>query len=307
MMWHNVTTVRDALTVANTILQSTSPTARLDADLLLSHVCACRREYLVAAHHQCITPEQVTQFSELVTQRARRVPVAYLLGQREFFGLPLLVDWRVLVPRPETEQVVEQALVMVDRLWQHVPDGGFRIADIGTGSGAIAIALAVALRNKVITQAPTRGNGALHLYATDISLDALEVAAENIAHHHVQDIVTLLHGDLFSVLPERVNMVVSNPPYTILHNIDEGVYQHEPHLALDGGVDGLALYRRMLQQAPQWLTSPGGIVLEIDDGQAQAISAMVRDAFADAEITVLHDLAGFERVVIASISSHTIC
>jgi release factor glutamine methyltransferase len=162
------------------------------------------------------------------------------------------------------------------------------MVDVGTGSGAIVLALAAHLPLATI-------------YATDISSTALKIAAANCQRHNLQDRVRLLQGDLLTPLPEPVDLIISNPPYTILSEIDASVYQHEPHLALDGGPDGLALYRQLLAQAPCWLRPGGTLLLEIGATQAIAVTDLVRAAFPTTRITVHPDLAGHTRVLIADI------
>jgi release factor glutamine methyltransferase len=219
--------------------------------------------------------------------------VAYIVGRREFFGLDFVVDQRVLVPRPETELLVELALAGAENQEPRtenpvsqfsVLDSWFSIADIGTGSGCIAVALAVHLPRA-------------RVYAVDIAPDTLDVARVNVMRHGVGERVTLLEGDLFAPLPEPVEMIVSNPPYTVLGEIDEGVRRHEPRRALDGGDDGLAVYRRLLAQSPGYLRPGGALLLEIGATQGEAVTALARSAFRSADVTVHKDLAGHDRVV----------
>jgi release factor glutamine methyltransferase len=261
-----------------------SPTARLDAELLLAQVLGWSRARLLAERQAEISCEQASDFAALLERRAAGEPVAYLIGRREFFGLELRVDQRVLVPRPETELLVEQAL-RIAAAWP--PD--CRIADIGTGSGAIAIALA-----RHLPQA--------RIYATDLSAEALDLARQNLALHSVQERVQLLQGDLTTPLPADVDIIVSNPPYTILSEIDENVRHYEPRLALDGGSDGLMVYRRLAAAAARRLRSGGALLLEIGSGQGAAVTALLRQALPAAAFSLLHDLAGHERVVIGRLT-----
>ncbi|PMP87553.1 MAG: protein-(glutamine-N5) methyltransferase, release factor-specific, partial [Roseiflexus castenholzii] len=168
------------------------------------------------------------------------------------------------------------------------PHDTLLIADIGTGSGCIAIVLARHLPNAVV-------------YATDLSPDALAVARQNAELHGVAERITLLYGDLLAPLPQPVDLVVSNPPYTILNEIDAGVRLHEPHLALDGGSDGLAIYRRLLATAPQALRPGGALMLEIGATQAETVTTLARQAFPAAAVHVLRDLAGWDRVVVVNV------
>ncbi len=274
-------TIGRLLADATRLLHATSPTPRLDADILLAHVLGWSRARLLAERDSYPAPDQETVFWQLVQRRARLEPVAYLVGHREFYGFDLQVDRRVLVPRPETELLVELALDQAQTA------SAMRVVDVGTGSGAVAVALAAYLPQAQI-------------YATDLSRDALEVAAANLARHGLAQRVVLLQGDLLEPLPGPVDMIVSNPPYTVLGDIDAGVRQHEPHLALDGGPDGLAIYRRLLAQAPRWLRAGSGAALlcEIDAPRAAAARALAQAAFPAAEVRIQRDLAGHERVVV---------
>ncbi len=279
------TTIQQLLDDATRRLRTISSTPRLDAELLLAHTLGCSRARLLAILHTYPDPAHISAFLHTVERRNTHEPVAYILGQRAFYGLDLLVDKRVLVPRPETEILVEAALAAAGA-WSSAPSDTFSIVDVGTGSGAIAIALALHLPQASIL-------------ATDISLEALAVARQNIQQHGVEKQITLLAGDLLTPLPHPVDLIVSNPPYTILSEIEQGVYQHEPHLALDGGIDGLDIYRRLLEQAPRWLKQNGEILLEIGATQATAVSALFRTLFPNAQINILRDLAGHNRVVAA--------
>ncbi len=264
-------------------------TPLLDAELLLAHCLHTTRAHLLAHPEYHPSSAQVACFAALMVRRLRGEPLAYLVGQREFYGFGLLVDARVLVPRPETEHLVEQALAAAARC--SPPHGApLTLVDVGTGSGAIAIALAHHLP-------------AARLLATDLSAEALEVAAANLARHSLHQRVTLLHGDLLEPLrgaglaAGQIDLLVSNPPYTVLADIDAGVRAHEPRLALDGGADGLDCYRRLLPEAAAWLRRGGSLLLEIGAAQHTAVAALARAAFPAAQITIARDLAGWPRVV----------
>jgi release factor glutamine methyltransferase len=263
------------------ILAPYSPTPRLDAEVLLAHIRGCSRAELAAQGAELLTDTQFVDFCNLVARRTNLEPVAYLVGHREFYGLDLLVDARVLAPRPETELLVERTL---EQVYAGKVSAPCTIVDVGTGSGAIAIALAHQLPSCTV-------------YATDISPAALAVAKSNVALHGLTSRIVLLHGDLFAPLPNPVDIIVSNPPYTRLEEIDEGVRRHEPNIALDGGADGIHVYRRLLADAPQWLLPGGVLLLEIGATQSAAVSALIQATFPTAQITVYQDLAGLDRVV----------
>lgn len=287
-------TIAAALVWAADQLRATSATPRLDAELLLAHSLGWPRARLLAEGRQPIDGDRLPHFDRLIERRMALEPVAYLIGHKQFFGLDFVVDRRVLVPRPETELLVELALQIArtkhmepstDQANQ--PGSRVLIADIGTGSGCIAVALAVYLPSAQIC-------------AVDISPDALALARLNAERHGVGTRIRLLQGDLLAPLEAPADMIVSNPPYTVLSAIDEGVRRHEPHCALDGGPDGLALYRRLLHAAPARLRPGGAVLLEIGATQAAAVARLAREAFPAAQIDVHSDLAGLDRVVAIS-------
>jgi len=275
------------LSNATAALAATSPTPRLDAELLLAHALGWPRARLLAERDHTPTPAQAAAFTAMIVRRAVLEPVAYLVGQKEFYGLDFYVDRRVLIPRPETELLVELTLTEAARRPPSTVHRPLLIADIGTGSGAIAVALAVQLP-------------AATLYATDLSAEALAVAARNIERHSLGGRVRLLHGDLLAPLPEPADIIVSNPPYTVLAEVEANVRAHEPWLALEGGPDGAAIYRRLLAMLPAYLRPGGAVLLEIGAWQGELVAGLLRAALPDAEVRVRQDLAGHDRVVVAS-------
>jgi release factor glutamine methyltransferase len=295
-------TIAEALGGAAYDLRAASETPRLDAELLLAHVLGWGRAHVLAEARFALSEAQIAAFRELVARRAALEPVAYLIGRKEFFGIDLVVDRRALMPRPETELLVELALGFARRRTtddrRRTTDDGrlmrsqptivhrlLSIVDVGTGTGAIAIALALHLPQARIA-------------AIDISPDALALARQNVERYSLNERVRLMEGDLLEPLDEPADLIVSNPPYTILAEIDEGVRRHEPHLALDGGADGLDAYRRLLGQAPAKLRPGGAVLLEIGATQAAAVTELGRRAFPDAAVSVHRDLAGRDRVVV---------
>jgi release factor glutamine methyltransferase len=293
------TTITENLAWAANQLGATSETPRLDAELLLAHILRRDRAWLLAEGQQSLTADQAAAFRALIARRAALEPVAYIVGHKEFYGLDFLVDRRVLVPRPETELLVDLALDIGRRKTKDerrkresdtLRPSSFvlrplSIADIGTGSGCIAIALAIHLPGALVT-------------AVDISPGALEVARLNAERHGVAERVRVVQGDLLAPLDQPVDLVVSNPPYTILSAIDEGVRRHEPRAALDGGPDGYDLYRRLLQQLPAKLRPGGTALLEIGATQGAKVTDLARRSFPSARISIHHDLAGLDRVVV---------
>jgi release factor glutamine methyltransferase len=263
-------------------------TARLDAQVLLAHVLDVDRSALYAHPERVLSPEQERRYRDLLARRVQGEPVAYLTGHKEFFGLDFLVDRRVLIPRPETELLVEVALRAIRKRL----DGGRIpiVADIGTGSGAIPIAIAF---NE--PRLP-------YLYASDISEDALTVAALNSQRHHVEDRVRLLHGDLAAPLPEPVDILTANLPYVGLEEealLDEEVLRYEPRLALFSGQHGLAHIERLFTNLAFSSTLlPGAtLLLEIGYAQREALERLLARLWPSAHVTFLQDYAGWDRVV----------
>ncbi|UCH33985.1 MAG: peptide chain release factor N(5)-glutamine methyltransferase, partial [Armatimonadota bacterium] len=207
--------------------------------------------------------------------------LAYDTGRAAFYRLEFAVDPRVIVPRPETEHVVEHALAAARGFDEPL------IADVGTGSGCIAVALACNLERAIV-------------YAMDLSRDALEVAETNARRHNVQDRVRLLHGDLLDPLSDPVHVIAANPPYVAtgeFPGLMPEVRDYEPRHALDGGEDGLAVIRRLIRHAPPHLLPGGAVVMEIGASQAPAVLALAEDSFSDARVE--RDLAGLDRVLVA--------
>ena len=296
-MSEDTPTIDRALAWATDQLRAASATPRLDAELLLAHALGWLRAHVLAEGHALLADADLALFRALVARRAALEPVAYLLGHKEFYGLDFVVDRSVLVPRPETELLVDQALALARRrTTDHRPptteatatsQSSVVVADIGTGSGCIAVAIAANLPGALV-------------YATDLAPAALSVARRNVERHGLADRVRLLEGDLLDPLPEPIDLLLSNPPYTILAEIDEGVRRHEPRQALDGGPDGLAVYRRLLAAAPARLRPGGAVVLEIGADQGPAVSDLARAHFPTARIEVYRDLAGLDRVVVVA-------
>ena len=255
------------------------PTARRDAELLLMHVLACDRAYLLTHPETQLTAEQYAVYDAWLTRRARHEPVQYIVGEQEFFGLKFRVTPDVLIPRPETEHLVEAALARTDR------DASLRIADVGTGSGAIAVALAHALPQARIT-------------ALDISATALAVAQENAKNHGVSDRIRFFESDLLAaVTGEQFDMMVSNPPYVADdEELEPQVRDYEPAPALFAGPEGLDIYRRLIPQAQVALKLGGWLLLEIGHAQRDALDRLLSGW---ASVSFIADLQGIPRVACA--------
>ncbi|MBI2851392.1 MAG: peptide chain release factor N(5)-glutamine methyltransferase [Chloroflexi bacterium] len=273
-------TFRDALNRAREMLaESNIEDPALESVVLLTRALKMNRVQLYLEFDNPISPEQAEQFGRLVTRRLKGEPAAYIVGHREFYGFDFCVDSNVLIPRPETELIVEQALELAkDRPIT-------TIADIGTGCGAIAISLAHKLPETKI-------------YATDISAAALKVASANCQKHGVSDRICLLEGDLLAPLPEPVDLIVANLPYVTDVDLNKvNTFGFEPTLALSGGPDGLDKIRRLCSQVSEKLSPGGSLLLEIGQGQVAAVTALLRNAFPAFKIEAFTDLAGIGRVV----------
>jgi release factor glutamine methyltransferase len=275
----NASSVASLLQWGTERLQATSPTERLDAELLLGHVLQWSRVRLLVDARETVDEVLVERFRGLIARREALEPVAYLLGYREFYGLEMLVTPDVLVPRPETELLVELALERAKGR------DSIRACDIGTGTGCIAIAFAMNAPQAVVT-------------AVDVSPAALAVARQNVERYSLADRVRLVQGDLLGPIEEPVDLLLSNPPYTILAEVDEGVRLYEPHLALDGGVQGLDLYGRLLSEATTRLRPGASILLEIGAWQGAALRDLASQYFPGAQVSVHQDLAGLDRIVV---------
>lgn len=260
------------------------PDARLEAEVMVMAVMRMTRQHIFAEQEREVGGAAAQDLAAMLEQRLTRQPLAYLLGYREFYGVNVLVTPAVLIPRPETEGLVEHALFMA---LMGMETRELVITEVGTGSGAIAVNLAIHLP-------------AARIYALDISEPALDVAAYNIRGHSVADRVRLGHGDLLEPAPEPADVIVANLPYIPSGRIAElpPEVQREPRLALDGGADGLDLVRRLLQQAPAKLKSPGVILLELDPEQFPAAVSIARQHFPQAGITAEQDLTHRDRILI---------
>ena len=280
---------------ADRLAEAGSETPRLDAELLLGHAVGVGRTVVLAHPEAPVGADAVSRYRSDVERRAAGEPVAYLRGLKEFYGLAFEVDRRALIPRPETERLVELAEAEVMRRLGAVarPADGppLRIADVGTGSGAIAVALAVALRRR-------HALDAVDILATDVSQDAVRLAVENAVGHAVADHVRFEVGDLLPVGVAPFDVVLANLPYVrtdVLPDLPRAT-KYEPVGALDGGRDGLAVIGRLVERLPDVLTEAGSALLEIGADQREAIVALVDASLRGWRCEVEVDLAGLPRV-----------
>ncbi len=259
-------------------------TPRLDGEVLLGHALQQERTWLYANFNTSIAPSQLNLFDRLLQRREQREPVAYLVGHKEFYGLEFEVSSAVLIPRPETELLIETALKIPKN-----PKSSLSIVDVGTGSGCLAITLAKHLPMASIS-------------AIDISPDALQIARQNATRHHVNSQIIFYQGDLLQPIPHAVEMIVSNPPYLsraeLITNVYPEVGHYEPALALVGGEDGLAIIRQLLIQAKEKLKPNGTLLVEIGFTQGQAVAQLAQAHFPNDSIEIKQDLAGLDRLLV---------
>jgi len=279
----------DALRESTNRLSTVSENPSLDAQILLAHILGVSRAWVLAHPEASLNAEQEQVWNSATARLEGGEPLPYVLGRWEFYKLDFFVSPAVLIPRPETEMLVERALG-----WLRDRPERRRAADIGTGSGCIAISLAVNLPD-------------LHVWASDVSLPALEIAKLNAQKHAVSDRVHFLHADLLdfqSIAPHQqpFDLLATNLPYiptSRLKTLD--VARREPRLALNGGEDGLDLIRRLIQSAPRWLAQGGLCLLEIDSEHGESALALAQETFPLAEVSVLPDLAGLNRLLVVQL------
>ncbi len=267
------------------LIKAGVPSPRADAEWTLAHVLECARSELLMRARQPLTPEQNATYRNLIHRRADRIPLQHLLGNTEFYGLPFHTSPDALIPRPETETLVEIVLDQLKNITK------LRILDIGTGSGIIAITL-----SKALTES--------HVIATDISRKALYLASQNACLNGVSDRISFLQADLLTPFaqPEGFNAILSNPPYIPSRTIDAlqpEVRACDPHLALDGGSDGLDFYRKIIPTSVPLLAPDGLLGLEIGHDQADTVTQLLARQSGLTHISTHTDLSGYPRAVLA--------
>jgi release factor glutamine methyltransferase len=275
--------LKQALSRARGILaEKNNEDTPLECELLLRHVLGISRTQLYLDLDHELSPKQEEAFWQLIKRCLNGEPTAYITGHCEFYGLDFYVDPRVLIPRPESELLVEKAISLAQnhRL--------LTIAEIGTGSGAIAITLALEL--------PWA-----RIYATDISASALKVALINCQKHGVIDRVYLLHGNMLDPVPEPVDLIIANLPYVKESELTG--MRFEPRLALDGGRDGMKRIRQLCRQVGGKLRPGGFLLLEIGQGQRKVVTTLLNALFPSGKIKIMPDLSGIDRVISLSLTS----
>ncbi len=286
-------TIHNILRWAIDILKNSNiESPNINAEILLAHVLSCDRIKLHANPDKIIDNGDIGKYKKLINRRADRVPLQYITGHVEFMSLDFVVDEHTLIPRPETEILVETVL---NKIKDRAPsDKTITIVDIGTGCGNIAISLAANLQNAQI-------------YASDISRKTLAVAGTNVRRHRVTDRVHLLHGNLFEsfdghLSKGNVDFVVSNPPYVSeadLNKLEPEIKDHEPLKALVGGKDGLCFYKCIIREAHEWLKPEGFLIMEVGETQAETITKLIETEGHFENIESTKDLQKIDRIVSA--------
>jgi len=255
--------------------------AQLEAEVLLRHALGLDRTQLYARLQESLDDSHRVAFERLVERRLAHEPTAYIVGHKGFCGIDLEVVPDALIPRPETELLVDEALRVA-------PDGPYVVADVGTGCGAIAVALATRLPHATV-------------YATDASERALALAARNVARLELTSRVRLLHGDLLDSLPEPVDLIVANLPYVKTSDweaLPPEIREHEPREALDGGPGGTRELERLLRASPSRLRPGGRLLAEIGWDEGERLEEVARECFPTARVDIKKDLAGLDRLLV---------
>lgn len=277
----------DAVVAAEALLRSAGVTdvPRLEAEALLSDLLGVERADLVASYSQPV--ENPSEYFSRIKRRTEGEPVPYITGKKEFMGIAFSVDSRALVPRPETETLVDYVMETIQT------DDAATIIDVATGSGCIAVSLALLLSHA-------------SLHATDISESALALARENAERHRVNQRITFHTGNVYSALPDSLrgcaDAIVSNPPYISdaeYSALDGGIRDFEPPIALRGGVDGLDIFRKIAAGSADFLTRDGMLAVEIGENQAEKAAEILKRAEIFSQIKIVRDLSGRARVITA--------
>ena len=281
-------TIKDLLRVTSDYLKNKQiESPRLNAEVLLAHQLNVERVSLYLNFDQPLTEREISGYRFLIKRRLRREPLQYITGLQEFWSLPLRLSPDVLIPRPETEVLVEAVLEFLDKA-----DPNVDILDLGTGSGAIAIALA-------------RELPAARIVAADLSMAALGLAQENAKLNQVDERIFFVRGDMFAAIPcgsQKFKVVVTNPPYIShaeISKLPREIRDFEPHHALEGGPDGLAAIRHIIAEAPTVLAQAGALFMEIGADQTENVSTLVRESQRYESYRIIKDYSGLDRVLVA--------
>ncbi len=287
--------MKELIIIGETVLEKAGcPDPKIDAELIIMYMLKINRQQLFIKSPTLLDEKTCEAYFKLIDIRAGGTPVQYITGEQEFMGIPFKVNENVLIPRQDTETLVEEVLSDINarKAEKQIPRGGLHLLDLCCGSGAIGISIC-------------KLSGEVRATAADISGKALEVARENARTAGVTRLVKFVEGDLFQPLRKGIggvkfHVIVSNPPYIrreIIPALQREIVEHEPLIALDGGEDGLDFYRRILTEAPNYMKPKGLLYLEIGHDQGEAVCALVEDTGRLEEITVIRDIAGHDRVI----------
>jgi release factor glutamine methyltransferase len=269
--------------------------AHIEARVLMGYALKLSAEKIYAGMEQHLNEESEDIFQGLLERRLAREPVSHITKHKEFYGLDFYIDRRVLIPRPETELLVEQALHCIKDRTDSIgfPEKQFKVADIGTGCGNIAISIAL-------------NSDKVKIYAIDISSAALEVANLNCVIHKVTDRVILLQGNLLEPVPQSVDLILANLPYiksSEINSLSPEIAYFEPRIALDGGIEGLMLINLILKQVKEKQSHTPNIILEIGAGQEKRVVTLIKSHFPTAQYESFPDLNGIKRVIKISVKN----
>ena len=279
-------TIKDIIVKYSKELEEISPTPRLDVETLLQKVLGVDRLYILLNLEGVLSEDEEQLFNKFINERLNNRPIAYIVGNREFMGLDFFVKEGVLIPRPDTEVLVEEVIELAKK------KDAKNILDIGTGSGAITVSLAKYLENVKVT-------------SVDISDIALEIGKRNAISNEVDDRINFVKSDLFTNIDKetKFDIIVSNPPYIkreVIDTLDKQVKDYEPYNALEGGVDGLDFYRAITKQAKEYLKKGGILAYEVGHDQSEDVSKLMEmDGYTN--IYTLKDLQQIDRVVIGTV------
>ena len=279
-------TIKDIIVKYSKELEEISPTPRLDVETLLQKVLGVDRLYILLNLERVLSEDEEQLFNKFINERLNNRPIAYIVGNREFMGLDFFVKEGVLIPRPDTEVLVEEVIKLAKK------KDAKNILDIGTGSGAITVSLAKYLENVKVT-------------SVDISDIALEIGKRNAISNEVNDRINFVKSDLFTNIDKetKFDIIVSNPPYIkreVIDTLDKQVKDYEPYNALEGGVDGLDFYRAITKQAKNYLKKGGILAYEVGHDQSEDVSKLMEiDGYTN--IYTLKDLQQIDRVVIGTV------
>ncbi len=266
----------------NNLKQNNIENSTLKVKILLANILNVKKEYLLIHSEEEVKQEDKIKYENNINELIKGKPLQYITNKQEFMGLNFYVDENVLIPQPDTEILVEKAIEIAETTQKN------KILDMCTGSGCIAISLAKNINNAQII-------------ATDISNNALNVANKNAINHNVENKIKFINSDMFNNIEEKFDIIVSNPPYieTVTINKLEIEVQNEPHLALDGGIDGLKFYKIIANNAFKYLNENGYLLLEIGYNQQESVTQLLQDTGKYKNIETIKDLGGNYRVVIA--------